>query len=105
MTTQLTFDDIEPAPADDEETWTLGDVATSACRQACDLFGVETLDQDLLRVLQGDKRHRNVAAELLLMHLEDIEDDELLFEDSCFYQLAMLGARQLVDITMGRLLR
>lgn len=92
----MTFDDEAPA-----STETLGDVATDICRSVCEMFGIVTWDEDLKRVLVHDDRtHHDVAAQMLLMHLEDVEEN-LLDEDAAFYRLAMVGARQLIDKVMA----
>lgn len=95
----MDFADEAPIPAE-----TLGDVATGICRNVCEMFGIATLDEDLKRVhVHDDQTHRDVAAQMLLMHLEDVEEN-LLDEDAVFYRLAMIGARQLIGKAMTDLL-
>src|SRR5690554_1632042 len=91
----MDFADEAPIPAE-----TLGDGATGICRNVCEMFGIATWDEDLKRVhVHDDQPHRDVAAQMLLMHLEDVEEN-LLDEDAVFYRLAMVGARQLIGKAM-----
>lgn len=93
MTTQLALDETDPDP----RTEAFGDLVATYLRTVCADLGIKNPEQALLHQLRGDNRHLDITADSLLLHLEEVEDDDLLDENSLFYRCALLGARELVS--------
>lgn len=94
LTIQQTLDEVV---AVETAKTTLRDIALAIYRQTAEDIGDDTRPEAvLLHRIEGDRRLINIAADLLLMHLEDEEEGELLDDDSLFYGLARIGARAVI---------